>query len=56
MVSDEELVNGLPPAEPHHEGGVRWPLRPRKRGKASRRALAEKAEGPLPGTTEERDG
>lgn len=50
MVSEVELVNGLPSETPDDSARGSWPPGSRGRREASRRALAEKADGPLPGS------
>ena len=49
--ADVDLVNGLPPETPRSVEGGAWPLSS-KRKQASLRALADKAEGPMPGESE----
>ena len=49
MRSDVDLVNGLPPETAGSGESSAWSLTSKKKRKASLRAVAEKAEEPIPG-------
>lgn len=48
MRSEVDLVNGLPP-ENSKGDGKGWPLSSKRKREASHRAVADKAEEPIPG-------
>ncbi len=49
MRSEVDLVNGLPPETAGSGESSAWTLTSKKKRKASLRAVAEKAEEPMPG-------
>ena len=49
MRADVDLVNGLPPETPGSVGGGARPVSSKRKREASLRAVADKAEEPLPG-------
>ena len=53
MVSEVELVNGLPHEVPERGPGKVWPPGSKGRRRASERVVAEKAADPLPGSPKE---
>ena len=52
MRADVDLVNGLPAETAGSVGGGAWPLSSKRKREASLRAVADKAEEPMPGESD----